>query len=514
MEVPAALRRPGSILALAVVVLGAWAILFVQVVVNPALSDEDDSDTPTATATVATQATGESLARATFPPANVFVATETAPDHAGDPVDDDDVIVPFAGGSARGEIPAGTEDQLAVVAMGSRQGHVLPIVVRNNTVTTVADLVATVTVRGADDTEIETASSIQLKPRLISPGSLAVGWTYLEREMEGLPENATIDVELSPGSADASSSGSLDLVVTEASVINQDRIVGFARNPHDQSMRSGASVEVYCLDDTGALSFSDGSAPLAATAGATVPFQVTLRTGAGDCSAFLTVASGLPPRDIASPTARVAATGEDAAPLLGGTGKDVLPRGESGRLSIIAAGDLNDYFVPVVVRNNTREAVAGINVVMTVFDPDGALFAVAASGGLDPLIVPPGGIAIGALQLTISEHIPPNASIQYDVAADAAAWSVADYRINAEIIDATQAGGLVRGELRNPGPFAVDDGFYVNVVCLDAAGAATWYTIAQMELAAESGETTPFEIELLEASRCDHILVAAWGYRE
>ena len=80
-----------------------------------------------------------------------------------------------------------------------------------------------------------------------------------------------------------------------------------------------------------------------------------------------------------------------------------LPAGKPGTISVVAQGRYGTYspgtILPIVIRNSTKKPVTGVYVTGTALDPKGRTLADGQDEGVQPAIIPPGGLALSFVRL-------------------------------------------------------------------------------------------------------------------
>ena len=217
----------------------------------------------------------------------------TAPE-AGPVGPKDTLASPFIQGTARVEFDPGDPDALSVVAVGplDPDSSTIPVVVRNNTPSTLYQLEATGRLLDTAGQLIGSGSSQGFEPAALEPGYIGIGYIYMDAEK---PPDATVEVTAA-GDTDGTFAGSVSLEIGQANVVPGDlgnQIVGDVTNTTDSEVSGPVGVTVMCFDDTGApidvkIGYTDGDAPVAP--GATVSYSVDLFDD--PCPTFLIGASG------------------------------------------------------------------------------------------------------------------------------------------------------------------------------------------------------------------------------
>jgi hypothetical protein len=151
----------------------------------------------------------------------------------------------------------------------------------------------TVTARDAAGNLVGVVDVFQVRPTLIPVGGLAFG--VAQFGAVDLPLDATFDFDVqSPAASDAPFTIFRDLEIDEASLF-EDRIVGVAKNGHDETLE-GLIFAAICFDLEGnPLSHNLGSSTATLDPEGTQEFQVTILSfaisGIG-CPAFLVAGTG------------------------------------------------------------------------------------------------------------------------------------------------------------------------------------------------------------------------------
>lgn len=197
------------------------------------------------------------------------------------------------GGNALDLLLAGESGEVVLIATGPLERGQIPLAIRNNTDTAVAGTTVKVEAKDASGVLIavgETTGGQILKPYLLQPGEVAIGFASLQGDV---PSDATfafaVDAEEAPG---LMGDFIVDLEMQEATW-RSDRIVGVARNPAEETV-GGTYMNVVCFA-------SDGTPTRAEPATiqediepeATATFQID---GAyvADCERFLVAATAHP----------------------------------------------------------------------------------------------------------------------------------------------------------------------------------------------------------------------------
>lgn len=202
-------------------------------------------------------------------------------------------VSPFVGGNQSPQLPDGDLGIISVIKIGTYDGSVLPIIVRNNTNESVIRISVTAIARAGDGSMLATGSDQTFHPNLVKSGEIAFGYIYFGMDTK-LPDDTTYEFEIDSYSLDsdfASFENIRDLEVVEQNLID-NRIVGMLKNSQEVLLSSPISVAVYCFDENGSLLGYRGSYASAEkiNPGDTIPFQVELYDSL--CPIYLVASSG------------------------------------------------------------------------------------------------------------------------------------------------------------------------------------------------------------------------------
>ncbi|WP_405216514.1 hypothetical protein [Agrococcus sp. Ld7] len=189
------------------------------------------------------------------------VSVSTAPEAPAEP----ETIEPLAlnadgllGGNATvTDFDAGEPGEVSMVSVGTLNpdSGTLPFVFRNNTAEAVSHVDATATIRDSAGALVANGSSQGTTPGQILPGGLGLAYLYIE---EGeVPEGAEIEINFATSPADQSPFNTANLRVAEWSE-TEDGFIGTAANETGVALSGPFSVQVYCFDETGALTTTTG----------------------------------------------------------------------------------------------------------------------------------------------------------------------------------------------------------------------------------------------------------------
>lgn len=203
--------------------------------------------------------------------------------------------------------------------------------------------------------------------------------------------------------------------------------------------------------------------------------------------------------------------------FVGGNAFSLLPAGESGELSVIAVGELGEFSIglPVVIRNNTGEDVAGVKLSATARSAGGALLGSGTPTLISPRVIVAGGVAFGAVNFG-GVTIPPDATFDFQVEPvpdREAGFSV--YR-DLDVVEAAGFEDRVVATLENTGDEPIKGPLLTNAVCFDAEGNLTGQYLGSVDVASvEPGETVSAQVTnfsyVLTGLGCSVFLIAGSG---
>ena len=209
------------------------------------------------------------------------------------------------------------------------------------------------------------------------------------------------------------------------------------------------------------------------------------------------------------------AVSQRGSPYLVGDALPLLLPGTPGIVDVIAVGAPVTWNVPIVLRNNTDEAVVLTSIHGTASDTTGALIATGEPGSfMIPSVVPAGQVAIASLYFNSLEHLPPDAALDFEPEAEPLA-TASLVRQDLEIVEATRGEGGIVGLARNDTEDPLVGRVSVLGVCFDAAGTITgYYSGFADKNDLDPGETAPFDARFDGVGPCDAFLVGASGNKK
>ena len=215
-------------------------------------------------------------------------------------------------------------------------------------------------------------------------------------------------------------------------------------------------------------------------------------------------------------TPAVAATpaAQGGSPYLAGDALPLLPPGRPGSVDVIVVGAPVGWNVPVVLRNNTDEAVVIISVHGTAHDRTGALIGTGEPGAfMSPSLLPSGQAAIAGVYFNSAEYLPADAVLAFEPEIESAA-TASDFRQDLEIVYATREEQGIVGQARNGTDDPLVGKISVLGICFDATGMITGYGFGLADrLDLDPGETAPFDVGIESTGPCDAFLLGASGYK-
>lgn len=211
-----------------------------------------------------------------------------------------------------------------------------------------------------------------------------------------------------------------------------------------------------------------------------------------------------------TPTAQAAAGGEASA-YLGGPGVALLPAGSAGEVEVVLVGVYDGTSLPIVVRNNSDEAIAQVTVSATARSASGDLIAAGGDQGFRPNVVEAGSYDIGYVYFDGAD-LPADATFEFKVSYEEPGGQFVS-ALDLTFVEATFLGDRIVGELKNEHDDTVTGPIGIEVVCLDSNGAllSEESGYADVEEAAP-GESVPFQVSFYGGEDCSMFVLAGNGY--
>lgn len=190
----------------------------------------------------------------------------------------------------------------------------------------------------------------------------------------------------------------------------------------------------------------------------------------------------------------------------------LLEPGNIGELSIVAIGVFDvgstSTTIPVVVRNNTDEAVRRVEISAVASNTDGKMIAVGGGDGFRPNLVAPGELSMGYIYFS-DVLLPKDASIEYE----ATSKQVDGFENIRDLIfkDHDTVDNRIVGLLTNPYDVEVTGPIGIDVYCFDSRSSlvAHFNDYADKDSVGAVG-TIPFQVSVEQP--CDFYLMSASGY--
>ena len=155
--------------------------------------------------------------------------------------------------------------------------------------------------------------------------------------------------------------------------------------------------------------------------------------------------SGVAAQEKASPTPG------KAQATLAGNALSLLPDTNNGVVEVIAVGEKNGAEIPVVVRNNSTEAVAGVVVKVEARDPAGKLIGVGESlsnHAPKPYLLNPGELDLGFV--SIDGDIQADAVYTFSVQSEPSPGKFVSFSIDVNFGEVNWLSDRIVGEIINP----------------------------------------------------------------
>ena len=212
----------------------------------------------------------------------------------------------------------------------------------------------------------------------------------------------------------------------------------------------------------------------------------------------------------ATPGGPATPAGHDPSQSLAGDALPLLPPGRPGVVDIIAVGVAVNYNVPVVLRNNTGEAVLLTNIHGTAHEATGALIATGSPGSfISPSVVQAGQVAIASVYFNSRDNLPPDAVLAFEPETESPVTAIV-FRQDLEIVEVTPGEDTITGRVRNGTEEPLAGTVNVLGICFDATGAITGSYLGLADKNdLDPGETASFKADLEGPGPCDAFLLGA-----
>lgn len=212
-------------------------------------------------------------------------------------------------------------------------------------------------------------------------------------------------------------------------------------------------------------------------------------------------------------------TSDHIQPTIAGTALELLPNTDNGEVEVIAFGPISRFGeLPVVVRNNTSDVVAGVVVKVEARDADGKLIGVGESSefifGLAPYVLNPGDVSIGTVRL--EGEMPSDAEFTFSARAGDPDGFFAGLTADIEFGQIEWIQDRIVGEAINPHDVDLS-GVSLQVGCFDADGSPLFVKLEFLtgdDIAA--GETSTFQVggSYTDYDQCENFLISGSGTPE
>jgi hypothetical protein len=175
---------------------------------------------------------------------------------------------------------------------------------------------------------------------------------------------------------------------------------------------------------------------------------------------------------------------------------------------------VRDWFVPIVLRNNTSETVVLSNIAGVAHDAAGTLL---GDGNMmtfiTPSVVPPGQVALASIEFNSVDPIPTDATVTVAPTAEPLTTTQV-YRQDLEIVEATMEGDRIVGLAQNGTNESLIGSIAVLGLCFDATGTIQGLYDGFADASdLGPGETAPFAVRFNGTGPCDAFLVGAGSYK-
>lgn len=198
-----------------------------------------------------------------------------------------------------------------------------------------------------------------------------------------------------------------------------------------------------------------------------------------------------------------------------------IPEGQPGQLSVVFVGTpRGDYgsTVPVVVRNNTSDAVQDIEINGTARGADGSLAGSGSSQGFEPAILKSGEWGFGYIYFdtSLAADVTVEATARGDEATDDGFFDrVPVLPTEVNTVPGEFGGRSYVGIVSNPGDKTVTDSLNIYIGCFDADSNLIDVFSGYADGEVVSNGTASFSIDTgSDAPECAALVVGASGYED
>lgn len=205
----------------------------------------------------------------------------------------------------------------------------------------------------------------------------------------------------------------------------------------------------------------------------------------------------------------------DRQPTIAGNAWEFVPDTDNGRLEVIAVGAFDPMYghIPVIVQNNTNDAVSNAVAKVEIKDANGKLIAVGQSStifGLSPSLLNPGDIAMGYID--VEGEVAGRYEYVYSVTASPTDDFMAEMMIDVAFGEVTWITDRIVGEVVNPTDRAVT-GVSLTIMCFDQDGAPLFASVESLTETIPAQSSTTFQANGLfrDLADCERFLIAGTG---
>ena len=204
------------------------------------------------------------------------------------------------------------------------------------------------------------------------------------------------------------------------------------------------------------------------------------------------------------------------SPFLAGNVHPQFPAGVAGQVSVVYQAPIfaqqNGTVVPIVLDNNSSNAVAHVDIGGTAKDASGKIVGSGDSQGTSPSEIKPGQWALAFIYFQSGDNLSPSDRLSFNVKTSPADRSP----YNTAAVQVTQAnvsGSSITGGVQNTTGKVVIGPISVDAYCFDASGHLVYeqgtFTSGSGDLAPNA--TDSFQINLYD-QQCPSFLVGASGF--
>lgn len=202
--------------------------------------------------------------------------------------------------------------------------------------------------------------------------------------------------------------------------------------------------------------------------------------------------------------------------FLAGNAHPQFPAGPVGKVSVVYQAPIspqqNGTAVPIVLDNNSSNAVAHVDISGTAKDATGKIVGSGDSQGTSPSVIKPGQWALAFIYFQSGNGLSSSDKMSFSVntsPADTSSYNTAAVQVT----QANMSSGSLTGGVQNTTGHVVTGPISVDAYCFDAKGLPFYeqggFTSSSNDLA--SNATDSFQIDL-SGQQCSSYLVGASGY--